>query len=81
MTENPIFDALNTLEGALLDLDHARFTLAHLVEEEEPDISPHIIQCVIVTLGEVASSAKTGLDVVSEELKDKRFPALAEGRS
>ena len=81
MTENPVFDAFIKLESAMNDLDSARYALSSLVEEANPDISPHVIQCVICTLGEAARDAQAGYDVVSEELKDKRFPALAEARS
>ena len=81
MTENPVSDAFLKLESAMADLDSALYALAFLVEEVNPDISPHVIQCVICTLSEVARDVETGYDVVSEELKDKRFPALAEARS
>ena len=81
MSENTVFDAFIKLECAMGDIDTARFALASLVEEENPEISPHVIRCVMSTLAEAAEDAKAGSDILSEELKDKRFPALAKAGS
>ena len=48
-------DGINKLDGALSDLDSARFALAFLMETARPeDHSADVIQCVINTLGEAA---------------------------
>ncbi len=80
MIENTVFDAFVKLEGALLDIDTARFALASLVEEANPEISPHVVRCVMSTLSEAAEDGNAAYDVFSDKLRDKRFPALAESR-
>ena len=80
MTENTVFDAFIKLECAMGDIDTARFALASLVEEADPEVSPHVIRCVMSTLSEAAEDAKAGYDILSEELRNKRFPSLAEAR-
>jgi hypothetical protein len=59
------------LDGALVDLDSARYALAYLVEVGVEDSSRPVIECVINTLSDVAQEAKAGWDVASEELKAK----------
>ena len=71
MTENPVREAINKLDGALIDLDSARFALAYLVEEADTDAPHHVVQCVINTLSQAAQDAKAGCAVIFEELKDK----------
>ena len=69
MTRSPVAVAIDQLDAALLDLDSARFALGSLVEEVNPDISPHVIRCIVNTLGEAASDAEAAWGVVQGELK------------
>ncbi len=60
-------DAFIKLDCAVTDLDEARFALASLVEEENPEISPHVIRCIMSALDVAASDLKAGLEVVNFE--------------
>ena len=69
MTGRPVHDAIDQLDGALVDLDSGRYALAHLVEVGIEDSSRAVIECVINTLDQAAQDAKAAWDVASEALK------------